>query len=173
MPRRQTPTALRICSFMRFPVLLPALPQPWHIWGLLAAMPSWAPQCNIAVFDLLAVGGRLFAAQVPILANHPTVHSAACQCPSGYRCIDVHIIVGFSTAPLVPDREIRLLPGQCGTFVPATALPAPVSTPDGMLLSSQAWADGPAFPQVTVSLLLPLDPTERKMPGTTRILFRV
>ncbi|CAE7473380.1 unnamed protein product [Symbiodinium sp. CCMP2592] len=129
----------------RFPVLIPAIPQPLPAWALFIAAPVWAPQSPIAIFDMWAVDGRVFALEVPLVAPCWFLLQLA-NAPPG---LDVNVVIGFAAGPVPLDREVRLLQGQCVTFVPAATLPPPVSTLDTMLLSPQLWEEGPAYPSNT------------------------
>ena len=125
-----------------FPHLLSAVPQPTSNWGLLVAQPAWSPRALVIVCDLLAVDGRIFAVHAPASATREDLLWLA-DVPPG---ADINVVAGFDARPLRQRQEVRLLPGQCITYVPSTILPPSVRTLDSMLLTPHTWINTQAFP---------------------------
>ena len=125
--------------------MLPAIPQPQPTWGLFIANPVWNPRANVAIFDMRSIDGRIFAIQVPSTAPCWILMQLA-GIPPGMQA---NLIVGFDATPVPLHRMVRVLPGQCLTFIPEQRPPAPISTMDNMLRTGDLWGPGPAFSSAT------------------------
>ena len=127
----------------RFPMLLPALPQPSPQWGLVLALPLWDPQASIIIIDARSFDTRLFAVQSPVNVSRRVVLWLA----GITQDTPVHVWSSFEPEPLHDDIEYRVFPGQCLSIV-GYHLPRPdaFSLRD-MLLQTASWSPRPAFPQ--------------------------
>ncbi|OLP97625.1 hypothetical protein AK812_SmicGene20009 [Symbiodinium microadriaticum] len=86
--------------FRSFSLLVPIYPQPAPFWGLVLALPSWAEGEPIAVFDLLAVDGRIFpVAMPPQLTRSSILHKA------GYDPSDALFVYPFGRDTPLGDHE--------------------------------------------------------------------
>ncbi|CAE7629604.1 unnamed protein product [Symbiodinium sp. CCMP2456] len=127
----------------RFPILLPALPQPSSEWLLFLAQPEWEPQAIVVVVDARVYDGRLWAIQAPQYVDHGSFLRLA-GLPDGaqvtvHTSLDVGILLHF--------EETRLFPGQCLCVLPDGRPAPPVRVVDSMLLSTDGWGTGVAFPE--------------------------
>ncbi|CAE7621674.1 CFDP2, partial [Symbiodinium necroappetens] len=84
---------------MRFPFLLPVIPQPVRGTGIYVGLPHWNPDANIVCLDLTAVDGRHYAAVAPTYADRDILCDLA-DLPSA---ADFHIYVGVGEEPLAGE----------------------------------------------------------------------
>ena len=144
--------------FNCFSQLMPVFPQPAFSWGLVLALPSWASEEPIAVFDLLAVDGRLFLAAMP-----PQITRAGLLHKAGYDPSDDIFVYPYGRATRMNDYEavplqlhglitFRLTGDQRGA---ATSLDQFLAAPDRWDISVVVPAGQPWHRATQVCIVLP------------------
>ena len=98
-------------QYLRFPHVVPAMPQPARHWGVLLAFPAWAVDEHLACADCRDLDGRLFAMDVPFSATKAQLCSLA-----GITQLDqVSLFAYGSRVPMTDDDEVEYV--SAGTLV--------------------------------------------------------
>ena len=144
--------------FNCFSQLMPVFPQPAFSWGLVLALPSWAVEEPLSVFDLLAVDGRLFLVAMP-----PQFTRASLLHKAGYDPSDDIFVYPYGRATPMNDHEtvplqlqglihFRLTGGQRGA---PTSLDQFLAAPDRWDISVVVPTGQPWHRATQVCVVLP------------------
>ena len=104
---------------VRFPWLVPALPQPDGSHGFFVGLPHWDHSLPIICVDLTALDGRIFAAAAPAYADRDTL----CDIADVPAHAEIHLYVGVDSEPLAGEAFTHLVPGITVFVVPSTEVP--------------------------------------------------
>ena len=118
-----------------FPLVVSVLQQPARSWGLVLALPIWADQEPIAVLDLRAVDGRLFAAQLTLELTRASLLQAADLTPDS--TVDIYPFA--RDRPLGAQEVLALQSHGLITFYYNAAPPSGPSTLEELLASPDRW----------------------------------
>ena len=132
--------ALPDAVFSHYPLVAEVAPQPSSQWGLVLALPGWARDEPIVVFDAMRVDGRVFAASIGLVSSRQRLCAIAGLDPGS---VDVYAY--GSAYPLAVDADLRLEVHRCIFFVPHGDPPAVGHALSTMVMHPYGWASGIAI----------------------------
>ena len=133
----------------RFPVVIPAHPQPLATAAFFVALPTWAQDLVLAVFHIPARPARVFSSLVLSRVSREELLVTA-----GFgSASQVDVFVGGDQAPLQRGEQIVAFPGITVTIQPYGDLPPLPRSLGSMLVSGGGWDPLAAIPFATTPSL--------------------
>ena len=131
----------------RFPILIPASPQPCLGSGLLIAFAEWQLADCVVCIDASALDRRIFAARVPPYLDKQSIFIIA----DTTERIGALVFVGDAVNPLEDDVVIQARTGLT-IFITPPDEGAPLAYElDHILAAELPWSPNPTFPRQEVS----------------------